>query len=93
MLPPSTDEPVSQGAPPERQPPPAASLRASTQERDEAVQRLQTAFAEGRLNDEEFDERMRVAAVMGGCSLDLRAPGSAPLSPPSAWWQSWAAWR
>jgi Domain of unknown function (DUF1707) len=49
MLPPSTDEPVGHVAPSQRQPPPAASLRASTQERDEAVPRLQTAFAEGRL--------------------------------------------
>jgi hypothetical protein len=60
-MPPSTDEPAGQGAPPKQQPPAAASLRASTQERDEAVQRLQIAFAEGRLNDEEFDERMRAA--------------------------------
>ena len=41
-------------------PAPPAS-RASDQERDEAVQRLQTAFAEGRLDDREFDDRMRAA--------------------------------
>jgi hypothetical protein len=37
------------------------SMRASDQERDATVQRLQVAFAEGRLADVEFDERMRSA--------------------------------
>src|SRR3954454_12009553 len=41
--------------------PPASNLRASDQERDATVQRLQVAFAEGRLADAEFDERMRSA--------------------------------
>jgi Domain of unknown function (DUF1707) len=36
-------------------------LRASDQDRDETVQRLQVAFAEGRLTDGEFDDRMRTA--------------------------------
>jgi class 3 adenylate cyclase len=36
-----------------------AALRVSDQERDETVRRLQTAFAEGRLTDEEFDARVR----------------------------------
>jgi hypothetical protein len=40
---------------------PAPAIRASDRERDDAVQRLQTAFAEGRLDDREFDERMRAA--------------------------------
>lgn len=40
---------------------PAPSMRASDQERDATVQRLQVAFAEGRLADVEFDERMRAA--------------------------------
>ena len=38
-----------------------SGMRASDQERDATVQRLQVAFAEGRLADEEFDERMRTA--------------------------------
>ena len=38
-----------------------AFLRVSDQEREATVQRLQTAFAEGRLNDEEFDARLRAA--------------------------------
>ncbi len=37
------------------------AIRASDQERDAAVTRLQTAFAEGRLDDTEFDGRMRTA--------------------------------
>lgn len=41
--------------------PPAT--RASDQDREEALQRLQTAFAEGRLDDAEFDQRMRAALV------------------------------
>jgi len=41
--------------------PQVPSMRASDQERDATVQRLQVAFAEGRLSDGEFDERMRAA--------------------------------
>ena len=37
------------------------ALRASDRERDAVVQRIQQAFAEGRLDDIEFDERMRAA--------------------------------
>ena len=37
------------------------ALRASDRERDAVVQRVQQAFAEGRLDDIEFDERMRAA--------------------------------
>jgi uncharacterized protein DUF1707 len=36
-------------------------IRASDAEREAAVRRLQDAFAEGRLGDDEFDERMRKA--------------------------------
>lgn len=36
-------------------------IRASDQDRDAVVQRLQVAFGEGRLTDEEFDDRMRAA--------------------------------
>ena len=45
--------------PPATQEPPA--MRASDQDRDEATHRLQAAFAEGRLDDAEFDRRMRSA--------------------------------
>jgi hypothetical protein len=37
------------------------AVRASDQERDVVLQRVQQAFAEGRLDDGEFDERMRAA--------------------------------
>src|SRR5262249_49458760 len=37
------------------------ATRASDRERDAVLQRVQEAFAEGRLNDAEFDERMRAA--------------------------------
>ena len=36
-------------------------IRASDRERDAATHRLQEAFAEGRLDDAEFDDRMRAA--------------------------------
>ena len=39
----------------------APAIRASDRERDAATQRLQEAFAEGRLDDSEFDQRMRTA--------------------------------
>lgn len=46
---------------PERVPDIRPAVRASDAERDAVVQRLQTAFAEGRLDDQEFDQRMRTA--------------------------------
>ena len=39
----------------------APAMRASDRDRDAVVQRVQDAFAEGRLDDVEFDERMRAA--------------------------------
>ena len=71
--------------------PPA--VRVSDQERDAVAQRLQQAFAERRLDDDEFDERMR-AALTARTSADLdlltadlpAAPASsaAPGTPSSA---------
>lgn len=66
------------------------ALRASDRERDAVVQRVQQAFAEGRLDDTEFDERMR-AALTARTHADLdvlladlpaatAAPGSAPAT-------------
>ncbi len=46
---------------PEQPAPGAPALRASDAERDAAVERLKTALVEGRLADEEFDQRMRAA--------------------------------
>lgn len=48
------------------------SLRASNRERDAIATRLQDAFAEGRLDDAEFDERMR-AALTAKTHADLDA--------------------
>jgi Domain of unknown function (DUF1707) len=60
-------------------------IRASDLERDAATHRLQAAFAEGRLDDGEFDERMRAALTartrgqLDQLLTDL--PGSRPGSP------------
>src|ERR1035437_7418042 len=48
------------------------ATRASDRERDAVVQRVQEAFAEGRLDDTEFDERMR-AALTARTHADLDA--------------------
>jgi hypothetical protein len=40
-------------------------VRASNQERDAAVSRLKDAFAEGRITDQLFDERVREALTAG----------------------------
>src|SRR5262249_15186129 len=62
---PEPSRPAPAELPPVPEPPTsprtAAALRVSDQERNEAVQCLQTAFAEGRLTDEEFDTRVRAA--------------------------------
>jgi hypothetical protein len=62
----------------------APVVRASNVERDEVAGKLQDAFAEGRLDDDEFDQRMRAAltakthAELDVLLTDLpAAPGSA----------------
>jgi Domain of unknown function (DUF1707) len=71
--------------------PDGAGTRASDRERDAVVQRVQDAFAEGRLDDAEFDERSR-AALTARTHADLdtlladlpaapSAPGPAPVLP------------
>jgi hypothetical protein len=57
-------------------------IRASHQDRDAVAQRLQQAFAEHRLDDDEFDQRIR-AALTAQTSADLDQltadlPASAP---------------
>jgi hypothetical protein len=76
-------------------PAPAPAIRASDQDRDAVAQRLQQAFAERRLDDDEFDERMR-AALTARTSADLEqlttdlpaaAPaGTAPAAPAPGKW-------
>jgi hypothetical protein len=66
------------------------AVRASDRERDAVVQRVQQAFAEGRLDDSEFDERMRAAltarthADLDVLLSDLPAETSAPAPAPAA---------
>lgn len=67
---------------------PVPAIRASDRERDAATQRLQEAFAEGRLDDSEFDQRMRTALSartrpeLDELLADLPEP-SAPAGPPA----------
>src|ERR1700730_10517304 len=67
------------------------ATRASDRERDAVVQRVQDAFAEGRLNDDEFDERSRAAltarthadldALLADLPAATAASGTAPAIP------------
>jgi DUF1707 SHOCT-like domain len=67
----------------------SVALRASDRERDAVVQRIQQAFAEGRLDDTEFDERMRAAltarthADLDVLLADLPAETAAPSRAPA----------
>ena len=64
------------------------STRASDRERDSVVQRVQDAFAEGRIDDVEFDERTRAAltarthadldALLADLPAERRRPGPCP---------------
>ena len=62
----------------------SVATRASDRERDAVVQRVQDAFAEGRLDDTEFDERSRAAltarthADLDALLADLPAAPAAP---------------
>ena len=66
-----------------------AVTRASDKERDAVVQRMQDAFAEGRLDDTEFDERTRAAltartqADLDVLLADLPAETAAPSTAPA----------
>jgi hypothetical protein len=67
----------------------AGGVRASNAERDAVAGRLQDAFAEGRLDDDEFDERMRAAltakthAELDRVLTDLPAVAGAPGARPA----------
>ena len=68
----------------------SAAVRVSDRERDAVVQRVQAAFAEGRLDDTEFDERMRAAltartrgdldVLLTDLPAETAAPGPAPAT-------------
>ncbi len=75
-------EPSGQPAP---GPSPSPVIRASDQDRDAIAQRLQEAFADRRLDDDEFDQRMR-AALTARTHGDLDhlvadLPAAAPAGP------------
>jgi Domain of unknown function (DUF1707) len=83
-------DPMTPGGEAEPGRPPA--IRASDTDREAVAQRLQQAFAERRLDDDEFDERMR-AALTAKTSADLErltsdlpapAPGGAAPAVPAA---------
>jgi Domain of unknown function (DUF1707) len=59
MQPTGEPEPVRESA--ALRPADVAPIRAGDRDRDAVVQRLQEAFADGRLDDEEFDQRTRAA--------------------------------
>jgi hypothetical protein len=65
----------------------AGAVRASNAERDVVAGKLQDAFAEGRLDDAEFDERMRAAltakthAELDTLLTDLPAPAGGAARP------------
>jgi Domain of unknown function (DUF1707) len=69
-----------------------AAMRASDRDRDAVVQRLQEAFADGRLDDEEFDQRTRAALtarlstelVVLTEDLPLAASAPRPMTPATA---------
>ena len=60
-------------------------VRASDSERDAAATQLQAAFAEGRIDDAEFDQRMRTAltaqtrADLARLTADLPEEAPRPL--------------
>jgi hypothetical protein len=64
--------------------PATTAMRASDQDRDAVVLRLQEAFADGRLDDEEFDQRTRAALTarlssqLAPLTEDLPAAAGAP---------------
>ena len=67
---PSSGEPQPSSGEPQPLPGQQPSIRVGDRERDAVAHRLQEAFAEGRLDDEEFDLRMR-AALTAKLSSDL----------------------
>src|SRR5215469_13359023 len=87
MEPAGQPEHVSAEVTPGQQPPSSASvaMRAGDRERDAVVQRLQEAFADGRLDDDEFDRRTRSALTarfnseLDLLTEDLPASTGAPL--------------
>ena len=74
---------------------PLNRIRASDSERDLAIERLTSAFVEGRLDREEHDRRVGLAlnAVLYGelCSLTADLPSTGTIVPPPRPWHD--RWR
>ena len=75
-----TIEPAGEGTP---------AIRVGDRDRDAVVQRLQQAFAEGRLDDDEFDQRTRAALTarhstdLALLTRDLPETAAAPATSPA----------
>ncbi len=80
-------EPASPSQPVPGRPP---AVRVSDRDRDAVAHRLQEAFAEGRLGDDEFDQRMRAALTarlstdLEPLTEDLPATAQRPAAAPAA---------
>jgi hypothetical protein len=80
---------VSRSSLPAPAAPPAPAIRVSDADRDQVAQVVQAAFAEGRLDDDEFDQRMRAAltartsADLEKLTTDLPAGTSRPAAAPA----------
>ncbi|MET9691289.1 DUF1707 domain-containing protein [Streptomyces sp. NPDC006514] len=79
----------------ERPEKPLPELRASDADRDRVVERLRDAVAEGRLDMEEFEERLdaayksRTYAELEPLTRDLPAPAGGPLGGPATAAEPW----
>ncbi|MFD9481576.1 MULTISPECIES: DUF1707 domain-containing protein [Streptomyces] len=79
----------------ERPEKPLPELRASDADRDRVVERLRDAVAEGRLDMEEFEERLdaayksRTYAELEPLTRDLPAPAGGPVARPAAGAEPW----
>ncbi|MER7828364.1 DUF1707 domain-containing protein [Streptomyces sp. NPDC096097] len=80
----------------ERPQKPLPELRASDADRDRVVERLRDAVAEGRLDMEEFEERLEAAytsrtyAELEPLTRDLPVPEGGPVAGPTAAVEPWA---
>jgi Domain of unknown function (DUF1707) len=68
---------------PDSREPGQAPMLASNAERDAVAQRLQVAFAEHRLNDDEFDQRIRAALTARSTSELDQLTADLPASTPA----------
>jgi hypothetical protein len=69
---------------PDSREPRQTPILASNAERDEVARRLQVAFAEHRLNDDEFDQRIRTALTARSASDLDRLTADLPASTPAS---------